>query len=224
MLLMTQRFERLLPLSGLAAGGLLAVGLYLSSSEPGDSATAASIVGFWSAHQGYGTYSLFALQWMTFLLICFGAAIRATLRSGEPAEASYSTVAFGGAIVAAVSSGATGLMAAAASHAAERGNAGAAVTINQLYSYDWVPWTAGFAALTLAAGLGGLRMLALPRWLSWFSIAEGIILISPVGIIAFLALPIWLIATALTITLSARSQPRPASFSTAAMAHLNEQL
>ena len=152
----------MLPLAGVAVGGLMAVGLYLSSGEPGDSATPSAIVGFWSGHQGYGTYSLFALQWMTFLLICFGAAVRATLRSGEPTEASYSTVAFGGAIVAAVSSGATGLMAAAAAHAADQGNAGAAVTINQLYSYDWVPWTAGFAALTLAAGLGGLACLRCP--------------------------------------------------------------
>lgn len=221
---MTRRFEQLLPLAGVAAGGLLAVGLYLSSSEPGDSATSASIVGFWSGHQGYGTYSLFALQWMTFLLICFGAAVRATLRSGEPTEASYSTVAFGGAIVAAVSSGATGLMAAAAAHAADQGNAGAAVTINQLYSYDWVPWTAGFAALTLAAGLGGLRTLALPRWLSWFSIAEGVVLLSPVGVVAFLALPIWLVASGVTLALGARSQPRSASLSIPVMGSLKEEL
>jgi hypothetical protein len=219
---MTRRFEVLLPLAGVAAGGLLAVGLYLSSSEPGDSAAPAAIIGFWSTHQGYGTYSLFALQWITFLMICFGAAVRAALRSGEPAEASYSTVAFGGAIVAAVSSGATGLMAAAAAHAADHGNAGAAVAINQLYSYDWVPWTAGFAALALATGLGGLRMLVLPRWLSWFSIAEGVVLISPIGVVAFLALPIWLIATALTLTLKVGAQPRSASMTVPVMPPLEE--
>lgn len=200
----TGRFERLLPVAGLISGLIFAGGLFMSTSEPGDSASTATIVRFWADHQGYGTYSLFGLQLMTFLLICFGAAIRARLRSGEANEASYSAVAFAGAIVAAVSTGITGLLIAAAAHAAHQGNDQAVVTINQIVSYDWVPWTAGFAAMVLATGLGGLRTVSLPRWVSWFSILLGIALITPIGIIGFLILPVWLIVTAVTLILSQR--------------------
>jgi hypothetical protein len=200
----TRLFERALPVAGLIAGPLLAVGLFMSSSEPGDSASTSAIVSFWTTHQGYGTYSLFGLQWMTFLLVLFGAALRSCLRSGEAEEATYSAVAFGGAIVAAVSSGATGLLIASAAHAADQGNDQAVVTINQIVSYDWVPWTAGFAAMVLATGLGGLRTLTLPRWLSWASVVLGVALISPVGIIGFLILPVWLIATGVTLMLRQR--------------------
>jgi hypothetical protein len=201
----TRLFERALPVAGVIGGLLFAIGLVMSSGEPGDSASRSAIVSFWRDHQGYGTYSLFGLQWLTFLLVVFGAALRSCLRSGEADEATYSAVAFGGAIVAAVSSGGTGLLIAAAAHAADQGNDQAVVTINQIVSYDWVPWTAGFAAMVLATGLGGLRTLTLPRWLSWCSVVLGAALITPIGIIGFLVLPVWLIATGVTLIIRQRA-------------------
>jgi hypothetical protein len=68
-----------------------------------------------------------------------------------------------------------------------------------LQSYDWVPWVVGFGVMLLAAGIGGLRTLALPKLLSWSAVVLGTLFLTPAGFFAAFALPVWTTATGVVL-------------------------
>ncbi|MDQ3857934.1 MAG: hypothetical protein M3327_05725, partial [Actinomycetota bacterium] len=82
---------------------------------------------------------------------------------------------------------------------ADRGARDAVYVLAQLQSYDWVPWVVGFGVMLLAAGVGGLRTLALPKPLCWSALVLGILFLTPAGFFAAFALPIWTIATGIVL-------------------------
>jgi hypothetical protein len=84
----------------------------------------------------------------------------------------YAPLVLAGAILAATGfAGSSILHASLGRAAADKGDEpGIETTVyarEQLRSWDWLLWTPGLTVMLVAAGLGGLRTLALPRWLSW---------------------------------------------------------
>lgn len=200
-----ERPQRFLPIAGILFGILLAIALWLTSKEPSDTASAKQVFSYWSAHGGGKMWlSILGLELAAVLLVTFGAALRAAIRSGEGAMATYSSLVFGGAILAAMGFAVTSILPAAAGRAAadkaaEPGAQTAVYAIEQLRSWDWLMWTPGLTVMMVAAGLGGLRTRALPKTLSWAAVVLGVAFFTPLGFFAFFILPPWMIATGIAL-------------------------
>jgi hypothetical protein len=192
-------YQRALAISGIVAAVLIAVAVVLSGDRPDDSQTAAKALNYWNDHQTQEIASALIVHAAAVLMVFFGAGLRTALRSGEAEEATYSVVAFGGAVLTAAGFVIAGMLGLAAATAADHGGEQAVYTINQISAVDWIPFTAGLSVLMLAAGVGGLRTLALPSWMSWVAIVLGVAFFTPVGAFGFLLVPFWVIAVSVVL-------------------------
>ncbi len=194
----TSKFERFLPWAGVLAGVCFAVGGYLPTGPdtPDDPARLAWIVD----HQGIVAAAAVAAALLSVTALFFSAAVRAALRSGEPGESSYSSVAFAGMVAFAAGSGFTAMLQLATLDAAGKGHADAVRTLGYLGEFTWVPWVAASAAMFLAIGLGGLRTATLPRWLGIPTVVLGVLcLLGPTGVAVFFLSPAWFVVTGLAL-------------------------
>jgi hypothetical protein len=214
------RFERLLPLAGILFGILLAIALYTTSGEPGDTASVDEVYAYWRDHGGWKMWlSILGLELAALLLSLFGGAIYVAIRSMETAPTVYAPLALGGAILAATGFAATSILHASVGRAAadkgdEPGIQTTVYALEQLRSWDWLLWTPGLTVMLVAAGLGGLRTLSLPRWLAWAAIVLGIAFFTPLGFFGFFVLPVWMFAAGVVLF---RRQRAPRRAGTAAL-------
>jgi hypothetical protein len=205
-------YQRALAIAGILFGVVIAVGIVLAGDQPDDSQSAAKAFSYWHDHQTKAVAAALLAHAAAVLFVFFGAGLRSALRSGEAEEATYSVIAFGGAVLTAAGFVIVGMVGLAATTAADHGAQDAVYAINQISAADWIPFTAGLSVLMLAAGIGGLRTLALPRWLSWVAIVLGVGFFTPVGAFGFLLVPFWVLAV--SAVLYRRSEgaaaPKPA--------------
>jgi hypothetical protein len=195
----SDRFDRFLPLAGVLAGLLFFVGLVLLRDDPPSESAVAQTFAYWQDNRGqHQIIALLLTPLMAFLLVFFGAGLRRRLERG--ADSGHGTVALGGALLAAATFGLVGMLEAAMTNAADEGNRQAVYTLNQLHSYDWLGWNAAFAAMLLATGLGARRNRMLPTPLTWATIAIGASLLTPLGFFGFILLPVWLIVVGLWLS------------------------
>ena len=133
---------------------------------------------------------------IAFLLLFFGAGLRRRLAQGN-GDAGHGTVAFGGALLGAMTFALVGMLEGAMTNAAHEGERETVYTLNQLHSYDWLGWNAAFAAMLLATGIGARRNGMLPTPLAWATIIIGASLLTPLGFFGFILVPVWLIVVGL---------------------------
>ena len=195
----TNRIVRLTPLSGFVFVALMISVISFEGEELGADAAPATVLAHWAdrADLRLLVASLSAAA-LLFLLV-FAACVRGALRSREPAEASASIVSFAGAVVAAGGLSVSAWATLAASRAADAGSTDAVVTLDHLVQSAWLPITAGFAVMLLAAGIGGVRTGAFPRFLCWTAVILGIAFLTPAGIAAFLLTPLWILAVSVVL-------------------------
>jgi hypothetical protein len=93
----------------------------------------------------------------------------------------------------------------AAASAAHHGADASVYTLNQLASFDWLPFVGGVSAMLVASGIAGLRTLALPKVLSWSALVFGLAFLTPAGVVAFFGSLVWILAT--SIVLYVRGRP-----------------
>jgi hypothetical protein len=195
----SDRFDRFLPLAGVLAGLLFFVGLVLLRDDPPSESAVAETFAYWQDNRGqHQIIALLLTPLMAFLLVFFGAGLRRRLERG--ADSGHGTVALGGALLAAATFGLVGMLEAAMTNAAHEGNRQAVYTLNQLHSYDWLGWNAAFAAVLLSTGLGARRNRMLPAPLAWVTIVIGASLLTPLGFFGFILLPLWLIVVGLWLS------------------------
>jgi hypothetical protein len=203
---MHSRFERFLPAGGILGATVFAVRLGVMADEPAIGDGVNRHIAWYADHQAAAGVSLTACLFFSVLTLMFAAALRSRLRSAEASEASYSSVAFAGAILMAAGVAGMGALDAAVADAVDHDVPQAVAALGWLSDFSWLPWAAGAAAMLLATGLGGLRTLALPRALSIATVALGALCMTPVGRVTFYALPLWLAVTAVVL---ARDQRQP---------------
>jgi hypothetical protein len=200
-------FEKFLPWTGAVAGILWAVQLFAAKSpdDPSD-ANAVSIIG---DAVGRNYVAGFALLFGALMLVFFAAAARRALRSGEAGESSYSSVAHGGLLVAAMGFGLLGTIQIALTNSAKAEDAAATTTVGQFALIGWLPALVGLVAAFWGLGLGGLRNATLPKWFAVVSVVLGVIgVLGPLSMVVYLLLPIWLIAaSAVTAISSTATEP-----------------
>lgn len=201
-------FEKFLPWTGSLAGVLWAVHMF-AATAPDDPADPRAVTVIADA-VALNFVAGFALLLGALLLLFFAAAARRSLRSGEAAESTYSSVAFGGLLVAAAGFGGLGVMQIAVTNAADAHDAAATATIGQLTLVGWTPALVGLVAAFWGIGLGGLRNGTLPKWFAITTIALGVAgVLGPLAMVVYLLLPLWLIVASI-VTASRPATREPA--------------
>lgn len=191
------KFERFLPYSGVLAGLLFVVTMFAKYSEEYRDPDAATII---KDHAAQNAVAAIAMALCCTALLFFAAAVRSALRSGESGESTYSAVAYGAAVLIALSKALDAQMVFAANAAADQDDLAALHTLTYLGNASWLPWVAASAAFYLAVGLGGLRTAALPKWLAVVTVVLGLgCLLGPAGIAVYFVTPAWLIVTGIVL-------------------------
>lgn len=210
----TDRFNTFLPVAGVLAAIAMGAGFALSGSDLAEDAPATEIVAKYVDNYTAGMIGSFVtvVLFSAFFLF-FATSLRASLRSGEAGEATYSTLAISGAIGIALSIALDGALTTATFSAAHNGYEDAVVPMHLMASYLWIPWMASAAAFFVAVGLGGLRTRVLPKWFSIVTLVIGLFCFSPLGIIGYMLQPIWLLICSVLLILAQRA---PSSTTTAA--------
>lgn len=195
--MVSDRFDRFLPLAGVLAGLLFFVGLVLLRSDPSSETGPAETFSYWQDNHGrHQIIALLVAPLIAFLLVFFGVGLRRRLAEGS-GDAGHGSVAFGGALLASAAFALVGMLEAAMTNAAHEGERETVYTLNQLHSYDWLAWNAAFGAMLLATGLGARRNRVLPAPLAWATIVIGASLLTPLGFFGFMLVPVWLIVVGL---------------------------
>jgi hypothetical protein len=194
-----ERTRRLLPLTGIFFVAMFVVTATIPGSMPDENASAQKVLSYWNDHQGTQTAAAFLGALGVVALVFFAGALRSALRSHEAEELPYSAIAFGGAVITAGAGALDSMLRLATASAADNGAGSAVYTLNQLNAFDWLPAVTGLSVLFIAAGIGGLRTLALPKALSWTALVLGLAFLTPAGIIAFFGFPLWILAASITL-------------------------
>ena len=195
--MVTDRFDRTLAWAGVAAGVLYAAKFPLVGMPDAGNDDALAFV---HDHQVQNGLVLVATSLAALLVALFSTGLRSRLRSGEGAESTYSSIAYGGGLLLASAMLLRAWTILAALDATSNHDAGSVRTITVLSADLWLPWIAATCLLLLGVGLGGLRSAVLPRWLSWASLVLAVLcLLGPAGILVDLVMPLWLVATGLAV-------------------------
>ena len=198
------RFDRFLTLAGALAGLIFFVALILLWNDPASETGPAETFSFWQDNRGqHQIVALLVAPLIAFLLLFFGAGLQRRLAEGNR-DAGHGAVAFGGALLGAMTFAVVGMLEGAMTNAAHEGARETVYTLNQFHSYDWLAWNAAFAAMLLATGLGARRNGMLPTPVAWATIVIGASLLTPLGFFGFILVPVWLIVVG--VWLSRRRQ------------------
>ena len=202
--MISDRFDRFLTLAGALAGLMFFVALILLWNDPASETGPAETFSFWQDNRGqHQIVALLVAPLIAFLLLFFGAGLQRRLAEGNR-DAGHGAVAFGGALLGAMTFAVVGMLEGAMTNAAHEGARETVYTLNQFHSYDWLAWNAAFAAMLLATGLGARRNGMLPTPLAWATIVIGASLLTPLGFFGFILVPVWLIVVG--VWLSRRRQ------------------
>jgi hypothetical protein len=206
-------YQRGLAISGILFVVLAAAAFAITTNQVDENASVAKAYSYWSDHKTAEIVSALLVHVAAVAFVLFGAGLRSALRGGEGEESTYSVIAFGGAVFAAVGFVIAAWVSLAAATAADQGARDAVYTLNQLNAVTWIVFTPGLSVMMLGAGIGGLRTVALPKVASWVAIVLGVAFLTPVGIVGFLVLPFWVFAVSVMLY---RGQREPAGRAAAA--------
>ena len=195
----SSKFIRLTPLSGIAFVALMVAVISFEGEELDSNAAPADVLAYWSDRADTRLLVASLSAGALLFLLVFAASLRGALRSREPAEASASVVSYAGAVVAASGLALSACLTLAASRAGDAEAVDAVVTLDHLVQSAWLPITAGFAVMLLAAGIGGLRSGTLPKVACWAAMVLGVAFLTPAGIAAFLLTPLWILAVSVVL-------------------------
>jgi hypothetical protein len=193
-----------MPLSGVLFVALVLASIFVSPSMPGDKASAARIIDFYTKHQTSQRVSGLLTVIAVVVGVFFFGVLRHRLRQPEGNE-QFASMAFGGAILF----GAGGCLSAGIqwtlADVPNRLSAGAAQSLNLIQNnLTFALTTAGISALTLTTAIALLRSRMLPGWIGWFSVLIGVdALLGPLGMISFIAMGPWVLVLSVALYRSA---------------------
>jgi hypothetical protein len=206
------RFEKSLPWSGVVAGvcwvGQDVLQHLYTKDVPG--AARSDII---RDHLALNYAAVACQVVMGIALLFFATAVRNLLRSGEPREATYSSVAYAGWIV--VVAGLSQMVMwswGLINGAADTKDDAALHTLSYVSYFGWAGMGIGLATAFVATGLGGLRNAVLPRWFAILTVVCGVLGalgnagIPPGGLVTYVVLPFWLVAAAIIIARRTRRE------------------
>ena len=210
-------FERFLPWTG-AIAGLAWIGqaslFHLDAADSPGKATTATI----HDHLALNYAAVGCLVVMGIALVFFASALRSRLRSAEAGEATYSSIAYGGLLLASAGLSQMVMWSWGLINGAADAKDDAALHVLSFVGYfGFAGMGIGLATTLLATGLAGLGNAVVPRWFAIVTLVMGALSalgaagIPPGGLVNYLLLPFWLIGTAVIL---ARRQARSTAAAT----------
>lgn len=196
---MSDRLNRLAPLTGVVLIALLVTSGALIGNEPKSGATAARVISFYQSHRTKIELSAYLTGLSVFFGLFFYGLLRDHLGRVESARRLAST-AFAGAVTFAVGGTlSAGTMIALADVPGTLG-AGAAQALNVLEN-DLALFAdgVGIAVLLMASGLAILRGRQLPTWLGWAAIAFSLASLLPLRFVNLPLVALWTLTASILL-------------------------
>jgi hypothetical protein len=199
---MFSRITRWSPLFGIVFVVLVLIGgPLLQGSTPDNTASAAAVIAFYTAHQSRENAGVYFLAFAFIAFLYFAGTLRARWR-GQPGCEALAAVVLAGAAIEVVGqcAGLSGIFALTADPA--RLSAGAAQALNLMANNLLVISAAGNFLFCVTAGVMMLRGRGIvPRWLGWMIIVVGIMyVLAPIEFIGFYLMLIWIVIVSVMLT------------------------
>lgn len=195
--------ERLAPVTGVAAVGLVLAGHLVHGAIPMPGDPAAKVVAFYRAHDTATFVGSVLLIHAAFAFLAFATVLRTRLQRPEREGTAAATFGYAGAIVFAVGLAITAGIGITLGDSADHLNPGAIQALHVLFFDLSAPMDLGIAAFLLGNGFALVQSGRLPAWLGWLAVPFGIAGLTPppVGdILGFLGLGVWLLITSVLLT------------------------
>ena len=207
------RLERLAPLSGIVAVGLLVTEISITGHAPAIDTPTRTTVAYWVDNANVleiasALYGLGAVA-----IVWFGASLRAALREDAGGSERLGSIAHAGTMFIAAGLSLSACFGLAAVHSAEKSAGGdlatTVQTLNVLNGEDMFMLIAvGSTLLLLSTAVSMLRHGGFPRWVGWVSLVFGAIAlvvlvvgvwVAGYGVVSFPLLGLWIPVVAMMI-------------------------
>jgi hypothetical protein len=202
---------RFAPLAGVVFVVLTVLAfLGLGGDTPDIDSSPQEVAAFFSTHSGREESAAFLLAIGIVFLVIFGASLRAALRPPEGVADGWSSVAFGGVLVASAGFLVGAAIRLAIAEAADKHVPPEAVqALNALDNAAFLPFTSGLGIMLLGAAGAMIGMSGMMRGLGWVALIVGIVVFTPLGELGFFASGIWIILASFALFFMPRTE-RPA--------------
>jgi hypothetical protein len=199
---------RFAPLAGLFFVVLTVVAfLGLGGDTPDIDSSPQEVAAFFSTHSGREESAAFLLSIAVVFLVIFGASLRAALRPPGGVSDGWSSVAFGGVLVASAGFLVAAAVRLALAEAADKQVPPAAVqALNALDNAAFLPFASGLGIMLLGAAGAMIGMPGLMRGLGWLALMIGIVVFTPLGELGFFASGIWIILASCALFFMPRTE------------------
>jgi hypothetical protein len=188
---MSDAWTRRAPLAGVVFVALLVASVLIGGNTPNSDASAQKVIAFYHSHSSRTQVSAYLNALSLFFGLVFFASLRRYLRRA-PGLDWVAALAFGGAILFAVSGALFAGLHFALGDTPGRLDPGAAQALNVLSNDAGIAATiGGLSTLLLATGVVALRARLLPAWLGWVTIVMGVVALTPIAFAAFIAMAPW---------------------------------
>jgi hypothetical protein len=203
---------RFAPLAGLFFVVLTVVAfLGLGGDTPDIDSSPQEVAAFFSTHSGREESAAFLLSIAVVFLVIFGASLRAALRPPEGVADGWSSVAFGGVLVASAGFLVGAAIRLAIAEAADKHVPPEAVqALNALDNAAFLPVASGLGIMLRGAAGAMIGMPGLMRGLGWLALMIGIVVFTPLGELGFFASGIWIILASFALYFTPPTERRPA--------------
>ena len=212
------RWDRLMPLTGIAAVGLWLAGIVVLegvADTPADDAPASAFAAYYEDESGaiVGGSILFLIG--SLLFMWFLGSVRAAFNRAEGGIARFTAIAFAGGLATAVFSMAI-VGPDVAGAIIEDIEPAAAQALRALSIGFFVLMEFAAALFLAASAVVALRTRVLPRWLAWVTLAIVVILLIPhIGWAALAVLfPLWIVLVSVLLFQRQGTVPAPAGEAT----------
>jgi hypothetical protein len=188
---MSSWLSRWAPASGVLAGALVAIAFFASPNSPGDNATGAQVIAWYSSHHTADfVFDILAGVAVLFLVL-FAVALLQQVRTGDRwlAHGALVAAAFGG-VGLLTSIGFDAVLAQDHNHL----TIASAQTLSLLENDFFLPILVGFALFGILTGLAVVVGRILPTWMGWVMFVFGLAcLAGPIGFFGILATMLWVL-------------------------------
>jgi len=199
---------RLAPLAGVVFVALTVVAvLGLGGDTPDIDSSPQEVAAFFSTHSGREEGGAFLLAIAIVFLVIFGASLRAALRPPRGRSDGWSSVAFGGVLVAAAGFLVAAAVRLAISEAADKHVPPSAVqALNALDNAVFLAFASGLGIMLLGAAGAMIGMAGKMRGLGWVALIIGVAVFTPLGELGFFASGIWIILASFALFFMPRTE------------------
>jgi hypothetical protein len=195
--------RRLVPLSGIAAVGLIIAAFGIPGETPDTDASIGEVVSFYTKHDSDMQWASFLLALAAIFFVFFSTNVAGLLRRAQGDAGGSSALSFAGGILFAVGVLIFAGIGFTLGDAADDIDPVAVQALHVLSNDMFFPLAAGVAVFLIGTGIATVKTGALPKWLGWVAIVIGILAATPLGFFAFMALGIWTIIVAILLAMRA---------------------